>query len=178
MSDRRVTYADIEEAFGLSAGTVNNIITEDLCLVKKSARWVPCLLDEGKKMGVDLSRNCVRLAASVPNFLGRVVTMDESATSFHTPETKQKSNQWLPKRTPGPIKAWIHTSRKKQMVFSFFDNKGLIYQHYVDLGAKVNAAYTVEVMTNFLRIFRCKRHKMAAGEFFCTGTMPQCILQG
>ena len=101
MSDRRVTYADIEEAFSLSAGTVNNIITEDLCLVKKSARWVPCLLDEGKKMGVDLSRNCVRLAASVPNFLGRVVTIDESVISFHTSGTKQKSKQWLSKGTPG-----------------------------------------------------------------------------
>ena len=56
----------------------------------------------------------------------------------------------------GPIKARIHASRKKQMVVSFFDNEGLVYQHYVDLGAKVNAAYTVEVMTNFLRIFRRK----------------------
>ena len=49
MSNGWMTYADIEEGLGLSTEIVNNIITKDLCLVKKSARWVPRLLDEGKK---------------------------------------------------------------------------------------------------------------------------------
>ena len=48
-SDRRVTYTDIEEAFGLTPGTVNTIIKDDLDLIKKSARWVPRLLDFEQK---------------------------------------------------------------------------------------------------------------------------------
>jgi hypothetical protein len=32
-----------------------------------------------------------------------IVTMDESAVSFHTFQTKQQSKQWLEKGTPGPI---------------------------------------------------------------------------
>ena len=35
---RRVTFTDIQDAFGLSAGTVNALLKEDLGLVKKSAR--------------------------------------------------------------------------------------------------------------------------------------------
>jgi hypothetical protein len=37
--------------------------------------------------------------------LDRIVTMDESAVSFHTPQTKQQSKQWLVKGQPGPVKA-------------------------------------------------------------------------
>jgi hypothetical protein len=51
--------------------------------------------------------------------------MDESAVSLYTPETKRQSKQWLVKGTPGPIKAKVHATRKKQMVLAFFDAKGL-----------------------------------------------------
>ena len=83
--------------------------------------------------------------------------MDESAVCFHTPETKQKSKQWLPKGTPGPVKARVHASRKKQMVFAFFDGAGAIYEHYAPLGAKVNANYMVSVLGKFLKILTRKR---------------------
>ncbi len=33
--------------------------------------------------------------------LDNIVTMDESAILFHTPETKQQSRQWLPKGQHG-----------------------------------------------------------------------------
>ena len=83
--------------------------------------------------------------------------MDESAVAFHTPETKEESKQWLPIGTPGPLKARVQESRKKQMVFSFFDAEGVIYQHYAEIGAKLNALYLIEVLDAFLRIFRRKR---------------------
>jgi hypothetical protein len=67
--------------------------------------------------------------------LDRIVTMDESAVSFHRPETKQQSKQWLVKGLPGPIKAKVHASRSKQMVLAFFNSKGLIYTNYVPKGS-------------------------------------------
>jgi hypothetical protein len=45
--------------------------------------------------------------------LENIVTTDESAVSFHTPETKQQSKQWLKKGEPGPIKAKVHAIRAK-----------------------------------------------------------------
>ena len=66
----------------------------------------------------------VRQALAEPeDFLRRIITMDESVVCFHTPKTKQQSKQWLPKGTPGPIKARVHASRKKQMVMAFVRRK-------------------------------------------------------
>ncbi len=71
------------------------------------------------------------------SFLGKIITMDESAVSMHTPTSKVQSKQWLKKGTPGPIKAKVAASRTKQMVLTFFDNKGVIYTNYVRRGATV-----------------------------------------
>jgi hypothetical protein len=70
---------------------------------------------------------------SLPMF-DNIVTVDESAFSFHTPETKQQSKQWLPKGQSGPIKAKAQDSRTMQMVPAFFDSKGIIYTTYVPGG--------------------------------------------
>ncbi len=66
--------------------------------------------------------------------LDRIVTMDQSAMSFHKIQTKQQSGQWLVKGPPGltkakvlTTKANVHASRTKQMVLAFFNSKGLIY---------------------------------------------------
>ncbi len=60
-----------------------------------------------------------------------IATMDESAVSFHIPETKQQLKQWLPKGQPGPIKPKVQARRTTQMVQAFFDSKGIIYTNYV-----------------------------------------------
>ena len=86
--------------------------------------------------------------------------------SFHTPETKQQSKQWLRKGLPGPIKAKVHATRSKQMVLAFFDAKGLIYTNYVPRGTTVNANYIVGALGKFFKVFRQKRPVMAEQEWF------------
>jgi histone-lysine N-methyltransferase SETMAR len=98
--------------------------------------------------------------------LDRIVTMDESAVSFHTPQTKQQSKQWLVKGAPGLIKAKVHASRSKQMVLAFFDSKGLICTNYVPKGSTVTASYIVEALGKFLKVFRQKRPEIAAGDWW------------
>ena len=136
--NRRLSLEDLAYETGVKQSTVYRIIRQDLGLTKKSARRVPRLLSsEQKKKRLELSQEFVRRAEAAPTaFLASIVTMDESAVSFHTPESKKQSMQWLLKGSPGPIKARTQASRKKQMVFSFFDAKGLIYQHYAEIGAK------------------------------------------
>ncbi len=58
--------------------------------------------------------------------LNNIVTMDESAVLFHTPETKKQLMQWVKKGQPGPIKVRVQATRSKQMVFVFFNAKGVI----------------------------------------------------
>lgn len=95
-----------------------------------------------------------------------IVTIDESMVSFHTPEMKQQSKQWMKKGQPGPIKAMAPAIRNKQMVLAFIDSKGFIYTNYFPRGKKVNADHIVEALSQFQVIFKKKRPKMTAREWF------------
>ena len=56
-------------------------------------------------------------------------------------------------------------SRKKQMVFAFYNNAGLVYQHYAPIGTKANARYLVRILCKFLKVFKRKCPDMAAGDW-------------
>jgi hypothetical protein len=128
-----VTIQKVAEAHGVSTRTIHATLHDNLHLSKKSARWVPKLLSQ------DMKNERVRTCEAFMSLLRRnsmamldwIATMDESAVSFHTPETKQQSKQWLVKGQPGPIKAKVHASRSKQMDLAFFDSEGLIYTNFI-----------------------------------------------
>ena len=118
--------------------------------MKKSARWVPRLLSANqKKKQLDLSLDFVEHVAAATDLLERIVTMDESAVAFHSPETKEQLKQWLPKGTLGPLKAKVQASRKKQMVIVFFDMFGILYEHYIPIGVQVNAHRPGQILEGF-----------------------------
>ena len=166
--DRRFTIRSLVFVTGLSVTTIYRILKDDLGLVKKSARWVPKLLsDEQKKERVQRCEEFLKLVRRRSKaVLSNIVTMDESAVSFHTPETKQQSKQWLKKGQPGPIKARVHASRQKQMLLAYFDAKGVIYTDYVPRGKTVNSKYIIESLRRFLKIFKQKRKTTASQEWF------------
>ncbi len=97
--------------------------------------------------------------------LGKIITMDESVVSMHTPETKLQSRQWLKKGTPGPIKAKVVMSRTKQMVLSFCDDKGMVYMNHVPRGATMIADYIIDALKKFLKALRQKRLDLGPGDW-------------
>jgi histone-lysine N-methyltransferase SETMAR len=166
--DRRRSIKDVAAIHGLTYSTVQSILTDDLGLVKKSARWVPKLLTvDQKEKRVEMSRDFLQLVQRQSMaVLDNIVTMDESAVSFHTPETKKQSKQWVKKGQPGPIKARVHATRTKQMVLVFFDAKGVIYTNYVPRGKTVNASYIKEALRRFLKVFKEKRPISSSQDWF------------
>ncbi len=98
--------------------------------------------------------------------LNNIDTMDKSPVSFHSPETKQQSKQWVKKGHPGPLKAKVHASRMKQMVLVFFDAKGIIYMNFVSKCETVNASYIWIALARFLKVFKQKRPIMVAQEWW------------
>jgi hypothetical protein len=58
------------------------------------------------------------------------------------------------KGSPGPIKAKVQATRKKQMVLGFFNSKGLIYTNFVPRGWTLNSAYIIEALTHFLKALK------------------------
>jgi histone-lysine N-methyltransferase SETMAR len=166
--DRRISVKDLASIHGVSVGTMFNILSDDLGLVKKSARWVPKLLSEEQKL--ERVRTCRDFVAAVQRrsmlMLEDIVTMDETMVCYHTQETKKHLKQWIKKGKPGPIKARVQASRIKQMVMAFFDCRGLIYTHIVPRGAKINAMYIMKALGTFMKHFKKKRPEMASREWF------------
>jgi histone-lysine N-methyltransferase SETMAR len=166
--DRRITIRKLAAANGVCMRTFQLTLHEDLDLSKKSARWVPKLLTSAHKE--ERIQTCEKFLAVVRcrsmAMLDSIVTMDESAMSFHTPESKMQSKQWTKKGKPGPIKAKVHATRSKHMVLAFFDNEGLICTNYVPKGQRINAIYIVDALSKFLATFKKKRPNMAAQEWF------------
>jgi hypothetical protein len=166
--DQRITIRKLAAAHGVCMQTIQLTLHEDLDLSKKSSRGVPNLLTSAHKE--ERIRTCEKFLAMVRGrslvMLDPIVTMDESAVSFHMSESKMQSKQWTKKGKPGPIKAKVHTTRSKQMVLAFFDNEGLIYMNYVPKGQTVNANYIVDALSKFLATFKKKRPNMAVREWF------------
>ncbi|QQP52262.1 Uncharacterized protein FKW44_004360, partial [Caligus rogercresseyi] len=121
--------------FETSINTIFHVLHDDLGLSIKSARYIPKMLTEDHKMKrVRCAQAFLKLNFELGlGFLDKVVTMDETCVSFFTPESKRGSSQWLPKGSNPPLKFKRQESRKKQMVLSFFDNCGVIFQHYLPM---------------------------------------------
>jgi hypothetical protein len=75
--------------------------------------------------------------------------LDECAISFHTPETKRVSKQWVKKGQPGPRKAKVHGTRTKKMMLVFFYAKGVIYTNYLNKVKTVNVKYIKKALARF-----------------------------
>ena len=166
-ADRRVTITKLVERCQASRRTINLVLTEDLGLSKKSARWVPKILStEQKSARAAASKGFLKpYRTKGEQFLDNIVTMDETAVSYFTPETKNQSKQWVQRGQPGPIKGKVQASRIKQMVLAFFDNQGLIYSNIVPRGTGVNAQYIVGTLKQFFAHMRQKRPAMAQEGF-------------
>ncbi len=114
-ADRRVTEADVFEAFGITSWCAHKVLVEDLGLSKRSARWVPRLLtDKHKEKRIAAAKELINHVQRYSmDYLRTVVTTDETWISFSTPETKEQSKQWLPKGSRPPTKALKTATEKK-----------------------------------------------------------------
>jgi hypothetical protein len=91
--DHRLSMEMIAAAHGVSEKTIFNIMHQDLCLEKKSARWVPKLLSEDQTQERIF---CSEFVATVHRrskaMLDTIVTMDKTMVSYHTPDMKNRAS--------------------------------------------------------------------------------------
>ncbi len=85
--DLLIRAQSLVKTFDMSAGTIFNIIHNILGLIKKSTRWVPKLLSPDQvEQRVETSAALIQLAQDMERgILSRIIMMDESAVSMHTP---------------------------------------------------------------------------------------------
>jgi hypothetical protein len=78
LQDRRLTIHDLCNTLGLSHGTCQRILSEELNMMRIAAKSVPRLLqNEQKQHRLEVCRELQQQLQEGPNFLSKVVTGDE-----------------------------------------------------------------------------------------------------
>ncbi len=147
-ADRRHTISAVSNISGISWSTCRRIITQDLGLVHKSAKFVPhLLLPEHLQQRLAVSTIMLQRLRTDASFLKYTVTMDESWVYIYDPELKWQSTQWLLPSDPCPVKSARPRAVGKVLLVSFFDQCGLVYREFVN--RTVNSKIFVQILSRF-----------------------------
>ncbi|CAG9788975.1 unnamed protein product [Diatraea saccharalis] len=95
LADRRLKPSEIADIVGISKQRAYYILTQELCMKKLSAKWVPRLLTVDQKR---VSQECLdRFNSNTTDFLRRFVTTDETWVHHYILESKIQFKQWTEK---------------------------------------------------------------------------------
>ena len=120
--DRRRTIDEASMLVGISHGTCNKILTEDLKMRRVPSKFVPRLQSvDQKQQRLDACLDLKENAANDPNFLSNVITGYETWVYAYDPETKTQSRQWKIPGSPRPKKSRQVRSNIKSVFICFFD---------------------------------------------------------
>ena len=120
---------------GISYGSCQEILTENLGMRRVAAKFVPRLLSvDQKQCRVDVCSELRETSENDPTFISRVTTSDERWFYGYDPETKQQSSQWKSPQSPRPKKARQVRSVTKTMFIVFFYIKGIVHREFVPAG--------------------------------------------
>jgi hypothetical protein len=144
---RRQTIHDVYNCVGLSYGSCQRILLDELNMRRIAAKFVPHLLNnEQRDHRVQVCTELQQAVRHDPNFLSRVITGDESWVYNYDPETKQQSSQWKTPSSPWPKKARQVRSNIKTLLMIFFDIRGIVHKEFVPPGQTVNGKFYCEVL--------------------------------
>ena len=146
LKDRRSSVRIISKAVGISVGTVDTILTNDLKLHKVCAKCVPKILSrDQRQFDVKCFTDILQMIKADFKFLNNIVTCDESCVFTCDPESKRQRAQWKRGTSPRPKKARMSRSQEKAMVISFFDSQGLIHVECVPQDQTINKEFYLTV---------------------------------
>lgn len=157
----RVTSRELADRLGSPKTSIHRILSEDLGMVKLTARWVPRLLTEEMKAARMMScRENLELAQGAggwDSFRPYVVTGDETWIPHFDPETKQQSKVWALKGSDSPVKAKRDQHCKKIMLTFFFDQEGPLTIDFLEPNSTINSDRYAETLTKLKFDIRNKR---------------------
>ncbi|XP_055911087.1 histone-lysine N-methyltransferase SETMAR-like [Eupeodes corollae] len=169
LADRRVTIRHVAEITGISYGSVQRILANELHLKKVTARWVPRMLnDEQKKKRIEISRaNLEMFQKDQEKFLFRFVTMDEIWIHHFHVETNQQTMAWKRDSSPTAKKCKVSSSEGKVMASVFWDAEGVIMIEYLEKGDTITSSYYADQIRRLEEAIDEKRGgKLKAGVLF------------
>jgi len=151
--NRRVTVHEIAAHLNMSHRSAHHVVHDVLQFYKLWARWVPRQLTaELKGRRVDACQEILkRFEAEGDGFLGRTATGDETWVHYHQPETRKARKEWRRTSSPKPKKFRTQPSAEKVILTLFWDERGVIFEHYVPRKNTVTSATYADLLKNHLR---------------------------
>ena len=93
MEEHHLTLMEIVEEVRISRGSVHSILTEDLCMQRVLAKFIPKLLMEKKELCVEIAQSILDCAKNDLEFTKTIITGDETWVYGYDPESKFQSLQ-------------------------------------------------------------------------------------
>lgn len=175
LKDRRITIRRLAEIHDISKSSVERILNKDLNMNKVSARWVPRMLtDEQKRRRHVISQELLEeFNADPEQFLGHIVTQDETWVHHFDPETKMQSMQWKHPGSPTPKKFKVSPSSGKVMASVFWDAEGVLMVDYLQKGSTINGEYYASELRQLREQIKKKRRgKLSRGVWLLQDNAP------
>jgi len=157
--NHRVTVNEIAFHLDMSNGSAHHIVLDVRLFNKVSARWVPRqLTSELKERYVYASQELLkRFEAEGDGFIGRIVTGDETWVHYHQPGTKRASKEWRHTSSLKPKNFCTQPFAGKVMLTVFWDERGVILEHYMLRGNTVTSATYADRKTHLRPAVKSKR---------------------
>jgi len=120
-NNRRLAVREIADDCGISVGSCDANLTDDLHMKRVCATFVPRLLtDDQREQRQTIARDLFERSCEEVQFLKNSVTGDESWVYGYDPETKQQSSQWKDPTSPRPKKGRQVRIKTKVTLRTFF----------------------------------------------------------
>ena len=120
-NNRRLTVREIADDCGISMGSCDAILNDNLHVKRVWAKFVPRLLtDDQREQRQTIAHDLFERSCEDVQFHKNTVTGDESWVYRYDPETKQQSSQWKGPTSPRPKKGRQVRSKTKVMLLFFF----------------------------------------------------------
>ncbi len=160
--DRTLTLAALQRQTGLSYHNVQRILTKDLHLRRRSARFVPAALTPNHLCQcLECSQLMLRNIRRTPSVLKKIVTMDKTWVYMYNPESKVQSSQWLERLAPRSVKPRRPRAIGKCLLVTFCDWRGMVHHEYVR-SRTVNTPLFIQILGRFEAALKrkcpCKRY--------------------
>ena len=118
LEDRQRTIHGACNIVGLSYGTRQRILSDELNMRRIAAKFVSRLLSsDQKEYCISLCTELKEQAENDPNFISNIITGDEFCVFGYDTETKQQSSQWKTPTSPRQKKARQVRSNVKSTFF-------------------------------------------------------------
>ena len=129
LEDPHITLVEIADAVGISTGTAQAIVHDNMQFRKICARWVPHSLTQAQKAN---RVRCVTKLLSEFNQANykrfEIVTGDETWVRYSVPLSKERNKVWVAKGQDPPMIPRHDFRDPKVMYCIFFDSSGPVCQ--------------------------------------------------